>query len=233
VISAANVDMILKLMANLTVAFGLRIHVGCLFLPLMPSSGLVQVSHAYSPAKMRQNARKVTAQKELRRNCVLRGINSALLTEKQQGRWFESEIGMPHRAWERQHVADIGNACHVHHKALKTQAKAGVLHRAEAPQIKVPAVVLFLQAQLPDAGQQDVMPLLTLAAAQHFPHTRHQQVNGGDRLAVIILPHVESFDFLGVIRHKHRQFKMLFAQVALMFRLQVHAPENRIVKRLA
>src|SRR3954454_11118451 len=48
-------------------------------------------------------------------------------------------------ARERNHVADILHPGQVHHHPLEAHAEAGMFDPAEAPQVQIPPVVLFLQ----------------------------------------------------------------------------------------
>src|SRR5690554_731836 len=74
-----------------------------------------------------------------------------------------SELRQARCARIRDGVADVGQAAHVHHQALKAQAEAGVWHGAIAAQVPVPLVVVEVQAELPHARIEDVQAFLALA----------------------------------------------------------------------
>ena len=84
-----------------------------------------------------------------------------------------------------------------------------------------------------DARGEYVQPLLALAAAAQFAHARHQQVGGGHGLAVVVHAHVEGLDLLGIVGDEHRAAKVLLGQVALVFGLQIAAPEHGVLELLA
>src|SRR6266849_2429449 len=75
------------------------------------------------------------------------------------------ELRVPRRAGEGDDVADVLHAGEVHHHPLQTQPEAGVRRGAELAQLQIPPVILFRQALLPDGGEQDVVALFALAAA--------------------------------------------------------------------
>ena len=97
---------------------------------------------------------------------------------------------------------------------------------AVAAKRQIPVVAFFLHAQLFDAALQDVQPLLTLAAANQFPDAGHQDIDSGHRFAVVIQAHVEGLDVLGIVVHADRPAEVFFRQIALVLRLQVHAPAD-------
>src|SRR5258708_1189815 len=78
---------------------------------------------------------------------------------------YASIPGIPRGAREGDRVAHIGEARAIRDRALEAEAEAGVGHRAVAPQIAVPGVVLLVDAALGHAGVEHLEPLLALAAA--------------------------------------------------------------------
>src|SRR5262245_51256982 len=72
---------------------------------------------------------------------------------------------IPRRAREGNGVADVGEAGGVGEGTLKTKAEAGVRHRAVAPEVAVPGVVLTVDGAFGHARIQYVEPLFALAAA--------------------------------------------------------------------
>ena len=56
-----------------------------------------------------------------------------------------SELPMPRRAGEGDHVADVGHAGEEHQQALEAEAEAGVRHGAVAAQVGIPPVILRVE----------------------------------------------------------------------------------------
>ena len=133
-------------------------------------------------------------------------------------------------AREGQHIADVGNAGHVHDQPLKAQAVAGMLDAAEPAQIQVPLVIAAAHAQLVHAGGQHVQALLALAAADQLADARHQHIRCGHRLAVVVHAHIEALDLLGVVGDKHRLVEDLLGQVALVLGLDVGTPLDLVLE---
>src|SRR5947209_17430677 len=73
-----------------------------------------------------------------------------------------SKLGVARRARERDHIADIGHTGGVNDRPLEAEAEPGVRHGAVAPQVAVPAVLLFRQSQLIEPGVEHLQPLLAL-----------------------------------------------------------------------
>src|SRR5215469_565951 len=88
-------------------------------------------------------------------------------------------------------VADVGEAGDVGQGALEAEAEAGVRHRAVAPQIAVPGVVLLVDAALGHSAVQYFEPLLALAAADDLTDPPRQYVHCRDGAAVVVHSHVE------------------------------------------
>src|SRR3984893_1881120 len=93
-------------------------------------------------------------------------------------------------------VADVGEAGDVGEGTLEAEAEAGVRHRAVAPEIAVPGVVLLVDAALGHIAVQYVETLLALAAADDLADPRRQYVHCRDRAAVVVEAHVEGLDSL-------------------------------------
>ncbi|CAN4022567.1 DNA modification methylase, partial [Dysosmobacter welbionis] len=131
-----------------------------------------------------------------------------------------------------QDVPDVADAGEVHHQPFKAQAEARVLAGAVAPQVAVPPVVLGVHAQLPDAAFQDFQPLLALAAADDLADAGYQAVRRGHGFPIVVEAHVERLDLLGIIRDEHRLLVHLLGEIPLVFRLQVAAPGDLVVKQV-
>lgn len=67
-------------------------------------------------------------------------------------------------------------------------------------------------------------PVLPLAAADELPDLWHQHVHGCHRLAVVVEPHIEGLDLLGVVVHDDWLLVDHLTQVALMLSGKVNAP---------
>src|SRR6185295_6622105 len=112
-----------------------------------------------------------------------------------------SELGLARGARKWDDVADVLDAGRVLDRALEAEAEAGVRHGAVAAQIAIPPVVGGVQAHLGDPGVEPVEALLALAAADDLADAGREDVHRGDGLAVVVLPHIESLDVLGVVHH--------------------------------
>ncbi len=96
--------------------------------------------------------------------------------------------------------------------------------RAKAAQVQIPAVRLFGQIELFDALFEQIEAPLALGAADYLPKPGDEDVHGGDRLAVPVLFHVESLDFLWIIGDDDRPPDDLFRDEFFVFALEVAAP---------
>src|SRR3990172_1040810 len=76
-----------------------------------------------------------------------------------------SEIRAARCARKGNHVSDVFQAREIHHHALQAEAETGVRRRAEAAQIQVPPIRLFVQAAVAQSLQQHVVAFFALAAA--------------------------------------------------------------------
>ena len=83
-------------------------------------------------------------------------------------------------AREGQHVADVSDAGEVHDTALEAQAEAGMAGGAVLPEIQIEVVGCLVHAQLADAGEELVVVVLTLAAADDLADAGDQAVHGCD-----------------------------------------------------
>ena len=102
--------------------------------------------------------------------------------------------------------------------------------RAVFPQVHVEAVVFFTHTQFFNTGLQNVVVILTLAAADDLADTGNQAVHSGNGFAVGIQLHVESLNFLGIVGDENGTLENLFRQETLMLGLQVAAPVDRVLK---
>ena len=105
-----------------------------------------------------------------------------------------------------------------------------MLGAAEPAQIHVPGVIGAVHAQLIHAGLQQIVALLTLAAADQLAHARHQHIRRSNSLAVLVLAHVEALDLLGIIGHEHGLLENLLGEVALVLGLQIHTPFHLVLE---
>src|SRR6516162_2141736 len=132
--------------------------------------------------------------------------------------------GISGRSRERNRVAHVGEARDVRDGALEAEAKTRVRHCTVAAQISVPAVVLFVDAPLRHACIQYLEALLALAAADDLTDPGCKHIHSSSCSAVVIRAHVKRLDALRVVHHDHWLLRMLLREIALVFRLQIHAP---------
>ena len=97
-------------------------------------------------------------------------------------------------------------------------------------QIQIELVLIHLHAQFLHTGQQFVVIIFPLTAADNFPDTGHQAVHSRHGFSVRVLLHIEGLDFLGIIRHKHRPLENLLREKTLVLRLEIRAPAHFIFK---
>lgn len=148
-------------------------------------------------------------------------------------RWVELEVRVADGAGVREDVADVVDAGEVHDEALEAQAEAGVVAGAVAAEVQVVLVLVLLHAELLDAALEDVEALLALGAADDLSDAGDEAVRGGDRLAVVVLAHVERLDVLGVVGDERRLLEVLLREVALVLGLEVDAPLDRVLELVA
>lgn len=148
-------------------------------------------------------------------------------------RWAELEVRVADGAGVREDVADVVDAGEVHDEALEPQAEAGVVAGAVAAEVQVVLVLVLLHAELLDAALEDVEALLALGAADDLSDAGDEAVRGGDRLAVVVLAHVERLDVLGVVGDERGLLEVLLREVALVLGLEVDAPLDRVLELVA
>ena len=132
---------------------------------------------------------------------------------------------------ERDYLADVGHAADKLDQPFEPQAETGVGHGAVPPQIQVPVVILRIEPHLRKTAEQPVVAFFPLAAADDLADARHQDIHGGHGGVVVVDPHVEGLDGLGIIADDQRPLKDLLAEVALVFRLQIRAPGHGEIER--
>ena len=97
---------------------------------------------------------------------------------------------------------------------------------SEATGVEIPPHVLHRDAELVNACLEFVVVRLTLAATDDFTNAREEHVHGTYGLAVVVLLHVERFDFLRVVGENDRTTEVLFDEESFMFALEVSAPRD-------
>ena len=100
-------------------------------------------------------------------------------------------------------------------------------------EVDIPVVGFRIEAVLGEILQQDVEPLLALAAADDLADAGDEHVHGGDGFVVVVEAHVERFDFLRVVENGHGRLEMLFREPALVLGLQVESVFDRVFEGLA
>lgn len=79
-----------------------------------------------------------------------------------------SEFAVAGVAWERNDIPDVFYPSTELHQALKAKAKASVGHRAVAPQVQIPPVIIWAEAAVTHAMSQHLSTLLTLTATNQL-----------------------------------------------------------------
>merc|ERR1712087_304038 len=110
-----------------------------------------------------------------------------------------SKVARARVAREGDHVADVRDAGDVADEPLEAESVARVGDRPVPAEVDVPPIVLRVEPRLLHLAQQHRRPLLTLAAADELADTGHEQVHRRNRLAVVVVSHVEGLDALGVV----------------------------------
>src|SRR5699024_2904386 len=159
-----------------------------------------------------------------------RGQKYAGCLERQPAEHQHLQFAVIYSPRERDYVADVGHAGEVHDAALKAKAESSVAGGAVFAQIQVEFVIFRAKSQFIHAGQQLLVVVLPLAAADDLSDAGHQAVHGSDGLPVIVLLHVEGLDLLGVVGDEHRALEDLLREVALVLRLEIAAPKYLVVK---
>ena len=78
---------------------------------------------------------------------------------------FLLQLAVAHGSGEGQHIADVAHTGQVHHAALEAQTETGVTAGAVLPQVQIEVVVFGVHTQLLDSALQQLVVVLTLAAA--------------------------------------------------------------------
>src|SRR5438552_7494236 len=112
-----------------------------------------------------------------------------------------SKLRISRRAPERDYVANVLHAGHIHQHALKPETESRVRGAAELTQLEVPPVGVLVQLLSADLVHQYVVALLPLAAADDLADPRRQHVHGANRLSIVVRAHIERFDLLWIVRH--------------------------------
>jgi hypothetical protein len=89
-------------------------------------------------------------------------------------------------SWEWDNVADVAHTSDVHDQALKAQTITCMFCAAIFAQIQIPGVVFFFETQFTDTIKQNIVALLTLAAADDFADTWNQKVCCCNSLVVVV-----------------------------------------------
>ena len=76
-------------------------------------------------------------------------------------------------SWEWDHVTDIAHAGQVHDTSLKTETESGMSHRTVLSKIQVETIVFFIETKLLHTGDELIIIILTLAAADDLPDARN------------------------------------------------------------
>ena len=140
------------------------------------------------------------------------------------------QLAVTHGSGEGDGIPDVADAGQIHDAALEAQAEAGMTGGAVLAQVQVEVVVLGIHTQLFDAGLQNLVVVLTLAAAGDLANTGHQAVHSGNGLAVGVQLHVEGLDVLGVVGDEDGLLKDDFGQIPLVLGLQVAAPADGVLE---
>src|SRR5690606_18514673 len=133
------------------------------------------------------------------------------------------ELGRAGGARERNDVADVLHAGHVHEQALEAEAEAGVGDGAEASEIEVPGVGGFGEAVRSDLFPEHVEALLALTAADALADARREHVHRAHGAPVVVVAHVKGFDLFRVVRDDDGTANLLLGEIALVLALQIGA----------
>ena len=135
-------------------------------------------------------------------------------------------------SWKCNHIADIGHTGYKLYHSFKSKSKASMWHRSKSSRIQVPPQ--FFDRNIHFFHSCSSFPVFLLVVnRQQFLQYRGQYIHGGNGFAIIVLPHVKSFDIFWIVGKDHRFFKMFFYQVTFMFTLQINSPfVDRILKFL-
>ena len=107
-------------------------------------------------------------------------------------------------------------------------------HGAVSANIKKPIVGIRIRDPfLFHSLQEYIVAFLALAAADNFPHPGHQHIHRPDGFPVIVEAHVESLYLFRIVVNDDRLLEGLLGQIALVLRLQLKSPFDRIFKLFA
>ncbi len=140
------------------------------------------------------------------------------------------QVAVANGSGEGNGVPDVADTGQVHDATLEAQTEARVTGGAVLAQIQIESVVLGLHAQLLDTGLQNVVVVLTLAAADDLADAGHQAVHGCHGLAVGVQLHIEGLDFLGVVCDEDGLLEDHLGEVPLVLGLQVGAPVDGVLE---
>ena len=146
---------------------------------------------------------------------------------------FHSKIRALRCPGKRNHIANVPHPGQEQQHALQPQAETRVRYRAVAAQVEIPPVRCRIEALLLHPFFEDVEAFLALAAADDFADTGDQHVHGSNRFAVVVDTHVERLQRARIVVQDDGVLEVLLGQESLMLRLQVDAPLDRILERLA
>ena len=136
------------------------------------------------------------------------------------------EFGSLGGAGEGNDVADVGHAGDEEHQALEAEAEASMGAGAVAACVEIPPHVLHGDVTFVDGGEQFIVVLFANGASDDFANMGEEDIGALDGAAVVVLLHVESFDFFGVVDHDDRLHEVLFDEIAFVFAGKVGTPVN-------
>ena len=137
---------------------------------------------------------------------------------------------MARRPRIRDDIANIAFAGDEHQQALETEAEASMWHRAVATRIDIPAIAGRVEPMGLHRRDQAVQALFTLAAADDLADAGHEHIHRRDGLSVVVLTHIEGLGGLRIVAHGHGTLEVRLGQIAFMLRLEVLAPDDRILE---
>src|SRR5699024_11012921 len=127
-------------------------------------------------------------------------------------------------SWERQYVTDIGHSGQVHDAPFKSESVACVTGGSVFSQIQIESVFIQIHAEFLHSVAEFPVVVLPLASSDDFTDSRHKAVHGGSGLSIVVLLHIECFDFLRIVGYKYRFLINFFGQVSLMLGLKITSP---------
>ncbi len=106
-------------------------------------------------------------------------------------------------------------------------------HRTEPACIEIPPHVFHRDIKFLNSFVEFIEVGLALGATDDFTDFREKHIHGTHCLAVLILLHIESLDFLRIIGKDDRFLEMFFHEEAFMLALKVGSPINRELELMA